>query len=53
MGRSLIYKYIKAGRIRSVCLRERDKVRGIRLINSKSLDDFIESFEANGKEHAE
>ena len=53
IGRSLIYQHIKARHIRSICLRERDKVRGIRLINAKSLDDFIESFEDNGKEHAE
>ena len=53
IGRSLIYQHIKAGHIRSICLRERDKVRGIRLINVKSLDDFIASFDDNGKEHAE
>ena len=53
IGRSLIYQHIKAGRIRSICLRGRDKVRGIRLINAKSLDDFIASFDDNGKEHAE
>jgi hypothetical protein len=52
IGRSLIYQYIKSGKIRSVCLRERDKARGIRLINSKSLDDFIESFEHKGEEQA-
>jgi hypothetical protein len=52
IGRSLIYQHIKTGRIRSVCLREPGKMRGVRLVNAKSLDDFIASFEDNGKEHA-
>ena len=44
-----MYQLIDQGKIRSVCLRERDKVRGIRLINAKSLSDYIASFEGNGK----
>jgi hypothetical protein len=44
LGRSLLYQHLKAGRIKSVCLRQRNKVRGIRLVNTDSLRSFIESF---------
>jgi hypothetical protein len=49
VGRSKLYQLIDEGKVRSVCLRERDKVRGIRLINAKSLSDYIASFEGNRK----
>ena len=49
IGRSLLYRHLASGRIKSVCLRERNKVRGIRLVNAESLFAFIESF---GKEAA-
>jgi hypothetical protein len=48
IGRSHLYQLIERGRIRSVCLRERQKVRGIRLVNVSSLHHYIASFE--GKE---
>ena len=44
MGRSLMYQHLKAGRIKSVALRDKNKVRGIRLVNAESLDAFIEGF---------
>jgi hypothetical protein len=44
MGRSLLYQHLKAGRIKSVCLRQRNKVRGIRLVSTDSIREFIESF---------
>jgi hypothetical protein len=47
IGRSLLYQHLKAGSIRSVALRERNKVRGIRLVNAESLNAFIEGFEHN------
>ena len=49
IGRSHLYQLIEQGKIRSVCLRERQKVRGIRLINVRSLHDYIASFEDNGR----
>jgi hypothetical protein len=47
IGRSLLYQHLKAGHIKSVALRDKNKVRGIRLVNADSLNAFIESF-ANG-----
>jgi len=44
IGRSLLYRHLSSGRIKSVCLRDRNKVRGIRLVNADSLFAFIESF---------
>jgi len=49
IGRSHLYQLIDPGKIRSVCLRQRQKVRGIRLVNVKSIHDYIASFEDNGK----
>jgi len=50
IGRSLLYQHLKTGRIKSVALRERNKVRGIRLINADSLDAFIEGFADGGND---
>jgi hypothetical protein len=47
IGRSLLYRYLTEGLIRSVCLRDPENARGIRLVNAHSLFAFIESF---GKE---
>ena len=44
IGRSLLYRHLKAGRIKSVALRDTNKVRGIRLVNVQSLNAFIEGF---------
>jgi hypothetical protein len=46
IGRSLLYRHLTSGRIRSVCLRDPDNVRGIRLVNADSLFAFIESHAA-------
>jgi hypothetical protein len=43
IGRSSLYELIKEGRVKSVCLRKRNNLRGIRLINTDSLSKFIES----------
>jgi hypothetical protein len=53
IGRSRLYQLIGAGRVRSVCLRERQKVRGIRLVSVKSLHDYIAGFEGNGRGSAD
>jgi len=49
IGRSRLYQLIDEGKIRSVCLRERKKSRGIRLIHLPALDAYISSFEGNEK----
>jgi len=48
IGRSLLYRHLSSGRIKSVCLRDRNSVRGIRLVNADSLFAFIESFGEEG-----
>jgi len=48
MGRSLLYRHLSAGSIKSVCLRDPNNVRGIRLVNADSLFGFIESFGKEG-----
>jgi hypothetical protein len=50
IGRSLLYRHLTDGRIKSVCLRDRNKVRGIRLVNADSLFAFIESFGKQGSD---
>lgn len=44
LGRSSIYGFIKAGKIKSACIRNRNATRGMRVINADSLNAFIESF---------
>ncbi len=51
IGRSSLYSLIKEGKVRSVCIRNRNSIRGIRLINSDSLSKFIESFAPEGTAH--
>lgn len=48
IGRSSLYILIKQGRVKSVCLRKRNSIRGIRLVNADSLNAFIESFANEG-----
>jgi hypothetical protein len=50
IGRSRLYELIEKRKIRSVCLRKSDKLRGIRLVSIPSLRDFISSFERDGRE---
>jgi hypothetical protein len=53
VGRSSLYKFIRTGQIKSVVLRDRNKVRGIRLVNAASLDSFIEGHANQRREHAD
>jgi len=53
IGRSRLYELIESGKIRSVCLRKREKLRGIRLVSIRSLRDFIDSFDRDGKQRAD
>lgn len=43
--RGMLYRLIESGKIRSVCLRERGKVRGARLVVHDSLRTYIFSHE--------
>ena len=47
LGRSSLYELIKEGRVKSVCLRKRNNIRGVRLISADSLSSLIEAA-ANG-----
>ena len=49
VGRSKLYELIDDGEIRSVLLRQKGRMRGIRLINVQSLRDYISSFDGNGR----
>jgi Helix-turn-helix domain len=43
ISRSKLYELIADRRIKSFCLRERNKVKGIRLISFDSLNAFLEN----------
>jgi excisionase family DNA binding protein len=42
ISRSKLYEFIADRRIKSFCLRERNKLKGIRLISFDSLNEFLE-----------
>ena len=42
IGQSRLYELIQAGTVKSVCLRERGKARGIRLISVDSMRSLME-----------
>jgi len=50
IGRSSLYELIREGKIKSVSIRKRNAIRGIRLISADSLNQFLESFVKNRKE---
>jgi len=41
LSRSKIYQLIEEREVRSVCLRDKDKVRGVRLISRPSLEAYL------------
>jgi hypothetical protein len=43
LSRSIVYRLISEGKIRSVVLRDKDKLRGIRLVSLESIDRLLES----------
>jgi excisionase family DNA binding protein len=49
ISRSKLYELIADRRIKSFCLRERNKLKGIRLISFDSLSEFLES-QANAQQ---
>jgi hypothetical protein len=42
-SRSLLYQLIAEGKIRSVCIRKRGSLRGVRIISAESIDTFLEN----------
>ncbi len=44
--RSSLYGLMREGKIRSVCLRPSNGIKGVRLINAESLNRYIQSQEA-------
>jgi hypothetical protein len=42
LSRSKLYELIAERRIKSFCLRERNKIKGVRLINYDSLSDYLQ-----------
>jgi hypothetical protein len=49
LSRSLLYRLMAEGQIKSVCVRKRGNTRGARLLSAESIDAFIESY-AQSKE---
>ena len=45
LSRSKIYALIDEGKVRSVCLRDTNAARGIRLVSRQSLDLYLSKFE--------
>jgi Helix-turn-helix domain len=43
LSRSKLYELINDRKIKSFCLRERNKIKGIRLISFDSLSEFLEN----------
>ena len=41
LSRSKLYELISDRRVRSFCLRERNKLKGVRLINYDSLSEYL------------
>jgi hypothetical protein len=50
LSRSKLYELIDEGEVRSVCLRSKDKTRGVRLISRPSLDAFLAKHEGTKSE---
>jgi hypothetical protein len=48
LGRSVLYRLVSEGKIRSSSLRERGKIRGKRLFSFPSIEAFIESRASGG-----
>jgi hypothetical protein len=51
LSRTKLYELITDRKIKSFCLRERNKIKGIRLISYDSLDQFLKN-EAKAQEAA-
>jgi hypothetical protein len=51
LSRTKLYELIAERRIKSFCLRERNKIKGVRLISFDSLNQFLEN-EAKAQQEA-
>jgi hypothetical protein len=51
LSRTKLYELIAERKIKSFCLRERNKLKGVRLINFDSLSEFLEN-EAKAQQEA-
>jgi hypothetical protein len=45
LSRSKLYLEIDRGNIRSICLRDKDKTRGVRLVERSSLESYLAKHE--------
>jgi hypothetical protein len=50
LSRSKLYELIDEGEVRSVCLRDKDKIRGVRLISRPSLEAYLAKHEGTKSE---
>jgi hypothetical protein len=50
ISRSGFYRLIRDGKIRSACLRDKNKSRGTRIVNVQSLEDYIRAHEGKKSE---
>ena len=50
LSRSKIYQLIDEAEVRSVCLRDKDKTRGVRLISKPSLEAYLAKHEGTKSE---
>ena len=48
MSRAKIYQLMTEDQIKSICVRKKGNIRGIRLISVESLDAFLEIFVTEG-----
>jgi hypothetical protein len=44
IGKRTLYKAITEGQVKSVCVRQNGRAKGIRLVNLQSLESWISSF---------
>jgi Helix-turn-helix domain len=43
MSRAKLYQLMAEGQIKSICVRKKGNVRGLRLLSAESIDAFLES----------
>jgi hypothetical protein len=48
MSRAKLYQLMTEGQLKSICVRKKGNIRGLRLISAEGLDAFLESFVTEG-----